>query len=337
MTADARFAVGVVIIGRNEGERLRRCLESVSGNNCVIVYVDSGSTDGSIALAESLGAIVVILDQSIPFTAARARNAGWRRLIEIAPEVEFVQFVDGDCEVNANWIDIAVATLRQHPETTVVCGRRRERFPDASVYNRLCDLEWDTPIGPADACGGDALMRIGPLKAVGGFRDDMIAGEEPELCLRLRQHGGQILRIDQEMTLHDAAMTTFRQWWTRAVRAGHAYAEGATLARCQSPGLWQREERSIWFWGIVLPTIALTFAWWTRGLSLLLLTAYIALWLRVFVRTRRRHAGLYATFCVIAKFAHTIGMGRYYRHRLFGRRSRLIEYKNPGPVVSSAS
>src|SRR3954468_10399767 len=152
--------VGVVAIGRNEGERLRRCLESLEPAARPTVYVDSGSTDGSPDLARSLGADVVALDLSAPFTAARARNAGFERLLAIAPDVEYVQFVDGDCEVDPAWIPTATAAPDAGPEVAVVCGRRRERFPEGTLYNRLCDLEWDGAPGETDACGGDALMRV---------------------------------------------------------------------------------------------------------------------------------------------------------------------------------
>ena len=56
--------IGVVVIGRNEGERLRRCLESLGPHLAATVYVDSGSADGSVALARSLGAETVELDES---------------------------------------------------------------------------------------------------------------------------------------------------------------------------------------------------------------------------------------------------------------------------------
>ena len=153
-------ALGLVAIGRNEGEQMRRCLESVMGRGLVIVYVDSGSVDGSVELARSLGADVVELDLSRPFTAARARNEGFERLCQIAPQVRFVQFVDGDCAVANGWLEKARGVLEKKPDVGVVCGRRRERFPDQTVYNRLADLEWDSPVGESKACGGDAMMRF---------------------------------------------------------------------------------------------------------------------------------------------------------------------------------
>ena len=83
--------VGVVAIGRNEGERLRRCLQSLDPRAQPVVYVDSGSSDGSPKLARSMHVDGVDLDLDIPFTAARARNAGFEQLLKIAPEIEFVQ------------------------------------------------------------------------------------------------------------------------------------------------------------------------------------------------------------------------------------------------------
>src|SRR5581483_8804078 len=217
--------VGVVVIGRNEGERLRRCLASLVGAGAYLAYVDSGSNDGSVAMAGSLGVEVVELDSAEPFTAARARNAGCEALLRSHPELQYVFFVDGDCEVIHGWIGEAVRFLESHSDVAVVCGRRRERHPERSIYNLLCDIEWDSsPPGETGACGGDAVMRIAAFRQAGGFRADLICGEEPELCARLRQSGWRIWRLAADMTVHDAAMYRLTQWWQRTVRVGYGYA-----------------------------------------------------------------------------------------------------------------
>jgi len=266
--------IGLVAIGRNEGERLRACLASVVHRVAHVVYVDSGSTDGSVALAQAMGVHVVNLDMTVPFTAARARNEGWRALLQLAPGLEFVQFVDGDCEVADGWLDKALLFLLQNPGYAVACGRRRERFPERSVYNRLCDLEWNTPVGDAKACGGDALVRVSALQQVGGYRDDLIAGEEPELCVRLRQAGWRIHRLDAEMTLHDAAMTRFGQWWKRSKRAGYAFAQGAWLHGAAPERHWVKETVSALVWGAVLPVLMLLLACFVHPAWLLLGCTY---------------------------------------------------------------
>lgn len=323
------MSIGVVVIGRNEGERLRRCLESVRLDAHCTVYVDSGSSDASVALARDLGVQVLELDMRQPFTAARARNAGFARLMDIAPTVEFVQFVDGDCEVVPGWMARAAAFLAAWSEVAVVCGRRRERFPQRSVFNRLCDLEWDTPCGEAKACGGDALMRRDAYAAAGGYRDDLIAGEEPELCVRLRAAGWRIWRLDAEMTLHDAAMTRFGQWWKRTLRGGYAFAEGSLLHGAPPERHWVAESRRAWLWGLGIPLLALLAIPLIGEYAAVPLLAYPLQWLRL--ATKRDgpadYRGLRALFLILSKFPEALGQLTYFYRRLIGARRRLIEYK----------
>lgn len=323
--------LGIVIIGRNEGDRLDQCLKSVFKKTPSIVYVDSGSTDGSVELAQSFSVEVVELDLSISFTAARARNAGFEQLLKVYPELEFVQFVDGDCEVVSGWLETANETLTNHPEIAVVCGRRRERFPDASLYNRLCDLEWNTPVGQTQACGGDAMMRVCAYCSVEGFNSQLIAGEEPELCYRLRQKGWTIWRLDADMTLHDAAMTTFSQWWKRNIRAGHAYAEVAWLHGKEPERYWVKETISNWLWGGILPALIVFSSWWSHSLSFFLLIAYPIFIYKIYRYQRQssssKIAALYAVFCVIGKIPNAIGQGKFKINQFLSRSANLIEYK----------
>ncbi len=312
--------IAVIIIGRNEGDRLLRCLASVPAFVAQIVYVDSGSTDGSVAAARMAGATVVCLDATAPFTAARARNAGFAALEGDAADL--VQFVDGDCEIQSGWIAAARAFLDRTPEAAVVCGRRRERFREASIYNRLCDVEWDTPTGQALACGGDAMMRAAVFDQMGGFDPALIAGEEPELCLRLRKAGWQVWRIDHEMTLHDAAMTRFGQWWKRARRAGHASAEGAALHGRTPERHGVAATRRALSWGMVLPLAALSGASVTPW-ALLVLLAYPA----QIARLARRMPLTEAFFLTLGKFPEALGALEYGWRRITARKRTLIEYK----------
>lgn len=320
----AHPSAGAVVIGRNEGERLERCLASLHGLASPVVYVDSGSTDGSVAHARGLGVDVVELDLSIPFTAARARNEGFQRLLSLQPDIDFVQFVDGDCEVMTDWISKALDFMGGHPGCAVVCGRRRERFPERSVYNRLCDSEWDTPIGEANSCGGDALFRSSALLASGGYRASLIAGEEPELCLRLRRAGWKVCRIDAEMTLHDAAMHRFSQWWKRSVRSGHAYGEGAWLHGRSPERHWVKENIRALAWAVGIPgatvLLGLAYGHW----AWLLLGLYPAQVIRLRLRSGSWvHAGL----SVLSRFAETLGIWRFHATRWRGQTGNIIEYK----------
>jgi GT2 family glycosyltransferase len=323
---DLKF--GAVSIGRNEGERLRQCLSSLFAA-ATVVYVDSGSTDGSAQWARNQGANVVDLDIDLPFTAARARNAGFRRLREMAPDLDYVQFVDGDCELIQDWPLQAISFLDSHAEVGAVCGRRRERHPERSIYNWMCDREWNGPAGNVREFGGDVMMRVKALDAVGGYRDDLIAGEEPELCVRLRAAGWRVWRLDLEMTVHDAAMTRFGQWWRRMERSGYAYAQGAHLhgAPPECHRVW--ESRRAWLWGLILPLACLSaglcFGPWGWA-------AWLIYPLQVLRQTARNpgplsHRVLLALFQMLTRFPETLGQIRFIRDNLIGKQARLFEYK----------
>lgn len=334
--------IAAVVIGRNEGERLRNCLSSIPAG-VATVYVDSGSTDGSVDFARGRGIEVVELDMSQGFTAARARNAGLERLRDLQARFDYVQMIDGDCILDAGWLPKAIAALEHESGLAVVFGRRRERFPERSVYNRMCDDEWNVPVGLANACGGDALFRTAPLQAAGGYDPSLIAGEEPDLCLRLRAAGWQIRRIDAEMTLHDAAITRFSQWWKRAKRAGHAYAEHLWRHRENADPVWRRQVASIVLWGFAFPFAALLLlasgsaltimpALW---LGLAIVALYPLQWARMFLRKRNggvssSFSARYAALILAGKFAEFAGVLTFIANLGRKRRSSLIEYKQAG-------
>jgi GT2 family glycosyltransferase len=324
----ANHRVGVIVIGRNEGQRLLRCLASCAGI-ASRVYVDSGSTDGSAAAAAQLGASVVSLDMTLPFTAARARNAGLQQLLADDPSIELVQFVDGDCELMADWMPAALAFMEEHPDVVAVAGRRRERFPEATVFNQLCDIEWNTPIGEAKAIGGDALMRVASLRAAGGYRDDLIAGEEPELCVRLRASGGRVWRLDRDMTWHDAAITLLSQWWRRTMRSGYAFAEGAALHGAPPERHFAAETRRAIVWGLAAPVTILLLTLFHPWLSILAMV-YPLQWWRIGRRLANDGTPIpwtYAAFLLLSRLPEAQGVVKFHLGRLLSRRSALIEYK----------
>lgn len=322
--------IGVVAIGRNEGERLKRCLESVRAAVDHIVYVDSGSTDDSVAFSLALGVTVVELDLSVPFTAARARNQGFSKLLKLQPSLDYVFFVDGDCEVVKGWLDTAGRWLDEHADFAVVWGFRRERFPEKSIYNLLCDAEWlDYPTGETKYCGGDALIRVTAFRQVQGYRPDLICGEEPEMCVRLRDAGWRIWRLLDAMTLHDAAMYRFSQWWKRTQRTGYAYAQAVVLHGRPPENQGVLESMRAWTWGFLLPLITLAVVsffgpWW-----LLLLLAYPLQVARIALTGRHsaRMNWWKAVALILGKFPEMQGQLQFWADRLRRVQSPLIEYK----------
>jgi GT2 family glycosyltransferase len=244
-------------------------------------------------------------------------------------QVEYVQFLDGDCELVSGWLETAAAFLDGHKDVAMVCGRLRERHPEHSIYNLLCDIEWDTEIGLSKACGGIAMARVDAFEAERGYRADLIAGEESELCLRLRAKGMQIWRLDAEMALHDAAMKHFWQWWKRTRRTGYAYAEGQYLYGSSPEKHRVKESRRIWMWGLGIPAVAIILTIWLGVIGMALLLLYPVQIVRIALRGTRtaKKNWWYALFLVLGKFPEAMGQLNFIYNRLAGKTARLIEYK----------
>jgi len=331
--SDATPTLSVVVIGRNEGARLTRCLDSVRRAlaptvAAEILYVDSDSDDDSRERAAAAGATVLRVRPARP-CAAIGRNAGWR-----AARGEFVLFLDGDTVLDPGFLPRALAAMRD-PAVAVVWGHRREIDPGQSWYVRALDLDWVYAPGVVAFCGGDALMRREVLVASGGFDDTLIAGEEPELCQRIRGTGHRILHIDAPMTLHDLGIRSFRGYWRRAFRAGHAYAEVARATAATAHPLWAGEVRrnAVHGGAVAAAPVALAAAALTGPAVLVVLLAAGALLL---ARTYRRCAwkspsrstrALYAVHSHLQQLPILCGQIAFHLDRIRGRRRELIEYR----------
>ncbi len=329
--------VSVVVIGRNEGARLERCLASVAamdkaGFDVETIYVDSASTDASVAMARTHGATPIVLHSLRP-TAAQGRNAGWQ-----ASSGEFVLFLDGDTILDPRFVAESLAEFAD-PTVAIVWGHRRETFQTRSIYNRVLDLDWIYPPGYVAFCGGDALFRRSVLEETNGFDATLIAGEEPELCRRITANGMRILHLDRPMTGHDLAVTRLSQYWLRATRAGHAFAEvSGRFARTPNP-FWRAESRrNVTRAGIVmlLPLLALAASIATRSfwpvVVFLILFAALALrtaWKARWKSTDRVALALYGVHSHLQQIPIFFGQLRYWRNQRAGRRAPLVEYKQP--------
>ena len=323
-----------VVIGRNEGPSLRASLDSVRRVELPLVYVDSGSSDGSVSLARELEIPTVELDHRRPFSAARARNEGVTELVQQWPGIKYVLFLDGDCELASGFPAEAIKALDRDPSCAIVTGHLHERHPEASTYNRLCHLEWRSPAGSIEdvnRLGGIMAIRVAAFQGVDGFHEAAIAGEEPDLGIRLKMAGYSMMKLDTLMATHDARMTSFRQWWRRSIRGGHAIAQRYSRHGRTPYRDGRRELLSDLFWGLALPVVALSLAWVTRGASLLLLGGYAVLGLRIYRYHRRQGLGrsdavLITRYTLYGKFAHVIGIARFWRNRARGK-FEIIEYK----------
>ena len=322
--------IGLVIIGRNEARNLELTLPRLPDSLQAVVFVDSDSSDDSVAIAQANNVDVIELDMSKPFTAARARNTGFKEITEKHPELEYIQFLDGDCELDPDFLEKATLHFQQNKQAGIVVGRNRERYPEKTVYNTICDVEWNTPVGEIDGCGGIFMVNRSVFESVNGFNESIIAAEDTELCLRVRQAGYKISRIDAEMSLHDANMTTVKQWWRRSVRAGHAFADCRYRYRSNPERMFVKESQRSWIFGGYL-FLVLT-------LMILIDWRFAILFLFYPIQMFRIRRGLpsripeyqrtpYAMSCALAYIPQLFGQIKFHINRLLNRQSRIIEHK----------
>ncbi len=327
--------LSVVIIGRNEGERLIRCIHSVqhmhSPPEMEIIYVDSNSTDGSPEHAKNLGAKVLTVKPERP-SAALGRNAGWR-----IATASFVLFLDGDTMVDPDFVDKALTQLKSMPQVAIVWGNLQELHPEVSIYQRILNLDWIYPTGFVEFSGGNALMRREVLLQVDGFNADLIAGEEPEMCNRIRALGHKILHINEPMGLHDLGMTQWSQYWKRATRTGFAYAEISERFKHSQLPLWRREMLKnflqggilvgLFILGLLFSIIHMNILPFVFTLTILTLLGIRSAWKARWKSNEKWTLFLYGLHSQFQHIPMTIGQISYYYKRWRGKKQGLIEYK----------
>jgi len=319
--------VGVVIIGRNEGDRLILCLESVLKQQVPCVYVDSQSSDNSVVEAGQRDVTTIVLDKSSPINASRARNTGFDVLVKENPGLEYVHFIDADCELDEGWLTEALTTLEKNPQIVIVSGRLREKHRTESVYMRLCDMDWYVNPGEVARCGGIFTIRRTVFEELSGFDTSLIAGADPEFCYRIHNKGKKILSLAAEMGTHDSAMRHFSQWWNRCVKVGFGYANGAKW------GGWKKQYRSSIIWGAILPFIIILSVFFVSPYFIALLGMYALQVAKIYMSKldigsdSNYDKYLYAQFCVLAKFPEARGVIKYLISAAIGKQQKIIEYK----------
>ena len=327
-------SIGFVVIGRNEGLRLQNCLNAIKqiSRKSPVVYVDSGSTDDSVPFARSLNYEVVELDLTIPFTAARARNAGYQKLTELHTDIDYVQFLDGDCELQKGWVESAYDALSVEQDVGIVSGRRIEKNKRATIYNTLMDIEWDTPVGEIKAVPGDMCVKAAVFDEVSGFTENIISAEDDDFCIRVRKCGYKVLRLDADMTFHDANITQLQQWFKRSQRGGHGYANINHLHGGHPEYYFRRQLISVLFWGGLYPLALMVFSFITPTVALLLLGIYALFITKTIVRKWFEGQSLivavsYGLLIYSGKIPELVGVLRYWKTYLTSGQYKLIEYK----------
>jgi glycosyltransferase involved in cell wall biosynthesis len=289
--------ISFVVIGLDEAARLPGCLHALARQGFAreqieVLYVDSGSRDGSPELAAAEGADRVLAIPRAGANAARARNAGLGEA-----RAPFVHFVDGDTCLEPGWAREALDCLESDPRLAAVEGCLREERPDANLYHAVWELDWPSRAGAIDFVGGNALYRAEAVRAVAGFDPAMRVGEEPELGARLRARGWRFRRLDRLMARHDLELESLGDYLRQAYKSGLSCGLVAAATGGWRRGYWSgRLRRTLLQAALLLAPAALAVALlpWSRiaalGCAAVGLLGLLLLALRKALAVRERAA-----------------------------------------------
>lgn len=323
MSEDQYPDIAVVIIGINVERYISGCITSVleskyPADKLNIVFVDGGSGDRSVELAKGFDGVRVIELKDPSPTPGKGRNAGFR-----AVQSPFIQFMDADTTLHPLWFEKALPYFKDR--VAAVCGYRKEKYPEKNFYHTIGNIEWRYEEGPCRYFGGEALILRDILEQCGGYDENLVAGEDPDLSYRIRRDGRVIYRIKEDMTTHDLNMTKFRQYIKRAFRTGHAYAEIGLRYSGNKEKMWLRELFRICV-GVCTPWLILAlsaaFGNFCFGLIPALLIALRPLWKTFRFKKELNLTGLkaflYAFHLCFVVYPQFAGAMRYIYTMIFG-------------------
>ena len=276
----------IVVIARNEAATIEACLASVQRAfaelSHEVIFVDSASTDDTVAIARRFPVRVVSVPEGWPRRPAIGRHIGWSLC-----RGTWILFLDGDCVFEGSWLAPAIEALTADPTLAAVAGASRGVLRGADGHETIVDQYPDANYDDPDHLSGSAVYRRSALERAGGFNPFLRAHEEPELGARLRKLGYRLRRLRVPMTSHypkEQKETVF-ELIRRATRR-YPVGLGQFVRHVVSAGLpvrspWKTIDRHLAFLAILgLGIVAVVV--WAFGGGGWMLTAWTALFAAVF-------------------------------------------------------
>jgi glycosyltransferase involved in cell wall biosynthesis len=198
--------IGFIIIGKNEGTKLVRCITSIirtidedNIGEYEIIYVDSNSSDSSIELVKEIEGNIKIYELTGKANPAIGRNVG-----AAESKADHYCFMDGDMELVNDFL----------PNVIDESGDLKYPFVSGQFENVYYDLN-DQRIGSElymknvltgdryqSTTGGLFIIEKGLWEKVGGMDTRFITGEDLDLGLRLARKGHLLLRKKELFAIH---------------------------------------------------------------------------------------------------------------------------------------
>jgi len=242
--------VGIVILEKIDEPIYVPMIRELVENHPVVFVTYSGTSEPG-EIARNAGAVVVKMRGKNEIPPARSRNAGFRQLRKIQPNLDYVQFIDAHTQLDSDWLTKAIAFMERRPEVTAVEGLHKTS-KDAAIPQIIDKDRHDWEIR---ATQNNALVRVQDFIDIGGLRGDLIISDIQDFCMRTRGRGRHIWHLDMPMTITHSTKSGFKHWWQGAQWDGFEHAFCASL-HGKAPERYRVEEmRRSLIWGIFFPAL----------------------------------------------------------------------------------
>jgi glycosyltransferase involved in cell wall biosynthesis len=265
-------SVAVIIPVKNDAKRLIVCLNSLPWSAISqVVVVDNGSTDESLAVAQSAGCLTACLDSAL---VGALRNHG----VSLT-QADVIAFVDSDHEVSHDWIQKGCEGLA---DSSVVGVGAYCLPPRTSTWVQsawaIHRLRGESPREVDWLGAGNLFVRRADFLKVDGFREDLVASEDVDLCHRLKETlGGKIICDQQICNIHHGEPKTISAFFRKELWRGSSglkawVAQGFPL--CDLPSflwpLWHLCTIVLFLAGLIsLAIFGNTISWLALGFGML--------------------------------------------------------------------
>lgn len=203
MAAASSPDISVCVIGRNEAHNLPACAAALAalasaGLAMEAIFIDSASSDASVAVAKANFGVVVELAASAELNAGAARAVG-----TLKARGTWVLYLDGDMQLAPDFIPHLLELVRGERDADGLAGRTLNVYPDGS--SDAIVFAGNKAGQPCRAFGGAVLLRRETVLDVGNWAPNLYANEEAELYSRLLARAARVLWTESLMVRHVTA------------------------------------------------------------------------------------------------------------------------------------
>lgn len=197
--------ISFIVIGKNEGWKLKLCFDSILNvvqkdeiNAYEVVYVDSRSSDDSIALAKTYPNIRVFLVTG-ECNAGVGRNIGAKEALG-----NILFFIDGDMELQPNFLKNVLCDNDKRLVYPFISGLHLDMLYDTSWKFRYSQLENHPPCDEIwmITTGGLFMVERKYWEELGGIDTRLRANEDYDFGLRMFERGVKMCRKCQLLVKH---------------------------------------------------------------------------------------------------------------------------------------